>query len=397
MARIARMSRSHALVVTTLAGLAFLGVAASCSFTTSFDGISGTRPADSGSPTESGSETGSAAPPLRPAGTAAPSGKGVSVWFGVKHYHFAHSNDALKVPGAWQDWGYDLDHLCTGEIEKDQAGSCIRVPQEGVEQLKDGKSCRDNNFGSQIVPQLNVYKSTFENDTNTGLAAGSPAWIFRLDDVDDGVDDPYVPGRLYVAGPTKSPAWDGTDSRDILPESVMGGDLDKPVVAFPKGYIRGNIWVSGEPSSFSISLPIGKTGELLPMKVVSTVIAFRLNETHGAVVDGTGVFAGAFAAADVETFLKPFILTQTSFCPGTTQYDDFVAKVKTFVDVVTESPTLQDPKINCTGISFGIGINLAPVARPLKLAPSIPPTTSACDKGDAGSDSGDAADGGVGD
>ena len=368
--------------------------ATSCLLTTSLDGVSGGVKAGTDTGAADADPDSPAQPPTRPAGATTPSGKGKTLWFGVKHFHFAHSNDALKKPGAWQDWGFDIDHLCTGAVEADQSGSCLRASGADPSVIADGKRCRDNNFGSQIVSQLNVYNDRFESDTNSGLTSeGSDTIAFRLDDVDGDPDDAYAPGKLYLLAAMKGgrPAWDGTDSRQISASSVTGDDLDKPITAFPNGYIKGDVWVSGEPASFEMSMPIGLKGEPLPMKVVNGLIGFQLTRDHGSVMDGTGQFAGAIAASNVEAWLKPFVLTQTGFCPAMPQYATFMNRVQTFVDVVVGAPSLQDPKAKCDGISFGFGMNMAPIARPSEVVPAPPPSTGSCG-GDAGADA--AVDGG---
>lgn len=379
-------ARSHLVVATLVA--ASLGAIAACSLTTDYSGISDKPDASGG--------VEHAVPPSRPAGTPSKGG-GVTLFLGVKHFHFAHSNDALKVPGAWQDWGFDLDGLCTSSLAADQKGVCIRRPGATPDMVQDGKACRDNNFGSQIVPKLTVYASAFENDTNDGLGAGTPTWILALDDLGGGADDPYVPGRLYLAARTPDkvrPAWDGTDARKILTSSVKGGKIDDPVITFPRGYLKGHIWVSGEATNLSLSLPIGKAGVLMPLVAQHAVMAFRLKDDHGSVVDGTGQFAGAMPMSSLESFLAPFLASQTTFCPGSSQYRSFMDSLAPFADVSLGAASLQDEKNACDGVSFGIGINLAPIAVPTETAPpeSDPPCGTVSDAGsDAAADVGDAA------
>jgi hypothetical protein len=364
-------------------GLVAIGSVVACSLTTSFDGISdGVRPVSTDGP---------ARPVDRPAG-AAVAGGGKTLYLGVKHFHFNHSNDALKTPNAWVDWGFDIDGLCTGDTQSTQSGTCIHAPEIGPEQVRDGKGCRYNNFGSQIVPQLNIYNDKFENDTNTGMTTtGSPVLMFELDDLADGADDPYVPGKLFLLEKTPEkapPAWDGTDSRAVLPRSVSGGDIKTALVTFPKGYLRGNVWVSGDPQSFQTAIPLGASGELMPMDVVHTVISMKLNDAHANAIDGTGVMAGAIPTTSLEAFLKPFLLTQTTFCPATSQYDIFMKKVVTYADVVVAAPSLQDASKSCDGVSFGIGFNMAPVAPPSKLGTDPTASTGACGGMDAGVEGG---------
>jgi len=358
-------------------------VAAACSLTTSFDGISGAvRPA-----ADDAGPTGPAVPPGRPAGAPTPTGAR-SLWLGVKHFHFAHSNDALKKPGAWEDWGWDIDGLCTGPTGPDQTGSCQRSPKVTPDQISDGKRCRDNNFGAQIVPQLSIYNNQFENDTNNALLEGGPSWLFVLEDLGEGADDPYVPAKLYLATamPDKTrPAWDGTDVRQVLPRSVTDSSIKQAVITFPKGYVRDHVWVSGDPARFDFALPLGATGELQPMPIHSGLIAFQLNPAHTNAVDGTGQVAGALPLSGIEDFLKPFLLTQTSFCPGTPQYTNLMKNASTYADVYLEAAKLQDPAKACDGISFGIGINLAPIAEPTGVGTEKPPATGGCTT-DAGTD-----------
>jgi hypothetical protein len=163
---------------------------------------------------------------------------------------------------------------------------------------------------------------------------------------------------------------------------------------FPRGYLRNHVWVSGDPQGVETSLPIGANGELMPLPIKAGIIAFTLNAAHTTVTDGTGQVAGAIASADIDAFLKPFLVTQTPFCPGTSGYSNLLDTIKTYTDVVVAGAKLQDPSKDCDGISLGIGINLAPVAPAVALGTEVTESPGAC-----GSDAGvpDAADGAVSD
>ncbi|MBK7400967.1 MAG: hypothetical protein IPJ34_33110 [Myxococcales bacterium] len=378
-------ARSHVAVAGVAASL---GAIAACSLTTDFSGVSDKPDATSGAE--------HAVPPSRPAG-APGKGGGITLFLGVKHFHFAHSNDALKVPGAWQDWGFDLDGLCTSSLAADQKGVCIRRPGATPDMVQDGKACRDNNFGSAGRPQAHGLRERVRERHQRRPRRGHPHVDPRPRRSGSGADDPYVPGRLYLAARTPDkvrPAWDGTDARKILTSSVKGGKIDDPVITFPKGYLKGNVWVSGEAADLSLSLPIGKAGVLMPLVAQHAVIAFRLKDDHASAVDGTGQFAGAMPMSSLESFLAPFLASQTTFCPGSPQYKSFMDSLAPFADVSLGAASLQDEKSACDGVSFGIGINLAPIAVPTETAPpeSDPPCGTVSDAGsDAAADVGDAA------
>jgi len=190
----------------------------------------------------------SAVPPGPPTGDAKPSGKGKTLWFAVDHLFLGQrdpSTGALSAE-AWTGLGHDIDRVCTGATEsKENTNTCRRPAGANQDSLIDGLGCRDNNFGAKFLPLAGVYLSTVEADTNARLLEGASTLLFALDDLDDGVDDPYVVGRLYSAAKWKDygktpPKWDGTDQRDVTDDTVVGGDVGKPLSTFV-GYLRGNV------------------------------------------------------------------------------------------------------------------------------------------------------------
>ncbi|MFI5302478.1 MAG: hypothetical protein ACHREM_30680, partial [Polyangiales bacterium] len=355
--------------------------------TTSFDGVDSQA-------------SGAGAVPTRPGGAAQASGHGVTLAFALESVHFGSAAGGAS-PNAWKGYGFDLDHQCTDATHDTQTSVCKPVPSEPQTSLVDGDGCRDNNFGALVTPLFETVRPTFESDTNTAISKGGNTWLVVVDDVDTGADDAYAPGRLFIAAATptgSTPVWDGTDTRFIEQSSVVGGDVNAPVVSFPHGFIRGHVWVSGEPAAFSaIELPIGHVALLTSFaSVVSTVVAFRLADDLSRVVSGTGTFAGALPMSQIEGVVGPFLGHEQGICAGDGLYVTTLQKVRAYPDVVVETATLQDPTKTCDGISFGIGLELTPVrVATLVVDDPVPPPDPCSPSFDGGTVDSDQGDGGV--
>lgn len=319
--------------------------------------------------------------PDRPTGAAAPSGKGKTLWFIVKHYFLATQlRDGTQSSDAWKVLGWDIDHVCTGAKESEaNTGTCKRVDGADPDVLVDGDGCRDNNFGEWVIPKIGTINPSFEDDSNKSLTRGGSTWIFEIEDLDDGPDDPYAPGFLVRAVPTPgtlSPKYDGTDVREASSDTVIAGDLKRPAVRFADGYVRGNHWVSGNPTSFEVRVPLGNLSADLPL--AGATFDYVLSTDHKTATNGT--IAGAIPWAQFETLLKP-IAERAGFCPGSDLYTSFVKTVSKFPDVVVESATLQDVNVTCDGISIGLGFDLAPLQPVTTVTDPPPPSPSKCDAG----------------
>ena len=185
---------------------------------------------------------GPARPPQRPPGEPVPSGKGRSVYLAVRKLYLASkTREDLDTPTAWREWGFDLDRVCTGEAEsKANVGTCRRADTADQSVLIDGDLCRDNNWGSQVMPMLRKFAPNVEDKAATSLNKGSATMLLRIDDLDDGEDDPYAPARLYQIAKIDSPKWDGSDLRPILADSLVDGDIENARDVFPGGNVQGH-------------------------------------------------------------------------------------------------------------------------------------------------------------
>ena len=339
-------------------------------------------PIDSTLETIADTGTGPARPPNRPVGAAVASGKGKRAWLMVKRYYLGSTDKTgTKSKQGWKDWGYDVDGVCTGEAEsRANIGTCRRVDGADQDVLVDGNDCRDNNFGSQVVQLVVNLSPNIETQANDNVLKGSPTWIFVLDDLDEGPDDPYAPGKLYRAGATPSAdplKLDGSDVRTITRDSVLEGDLEKATTTFPLGYVKNNVWVSGDPSAFSVIVPVGQVN--VEAALVGGVITFQLDADHRG--GGGGVIAGALPFDKFLQLMEP-VAERSGFCPGSVLYSGFLNTLSKFPDTVFESDTLQDTGRTCDAISIGLGFELSPMQPVTDLSDPPLPTKTSC--GDAG-------------
>ena len=318
-------------------------------------------------------------PPTRPEGDPKASGKGKTITFAVKRMYLG-SLTALgaETADAWKEWGYDLDSVCTSLSDsKANINTCKRPAEANQDSLTDGDGCADNNFGHHVIGLIKLSSSGFEQRLNSGLLDGNNTWIVRIDDLDDGEDDAYAPARFYRSATLPKPKWDGTDAFDVLDDSVLDGSLDKPRVAFPRGYVRGNVWVSGEPELRNFTLPLSDT-VLVPLTLDAATVTFKLTPDHSS--GSRGVLSGAIPLATIDTLLYP-VATNAGICPGSGLYVSLWNSIQRFPDVVIGAPNLQNTSRQCNGISLGIGLDGAPVRLPTKVVSAGTPPVDKCDAG----------------
>jgi hypothetical protein len=336
----------------------------------------------------------SVVPPQRPSGAPVPSGTGKTMWLIVNKFYLGSTTVTGAVSkDAWKDWGYDLDHVCTGPTEAaENIGTCFKTVDASSSVLVDGNGCRDNDWGSQIVPLISEFDSIFEDQANSNVLLGFGSWIFVLRDVDDGHEDPYAPGALYKAVDWQiyhsgTPRFDGSDVREVTADSVVGFDLGRPITNFPKGYVSRDVWVSGEGSDIVASVPV--SGVTTDLSMFAGVATIDLGADHSA--KGIGVVAGALRTEQMRELIGP-VAAMLGLCPGTALYESLLSRVANYVDVVAESATLQDTTVQCDATSLGIGFTVAPI-QPVTTVVDEIPFPNACD--DAGTDADARADAGT--
>lgn len=324
--------------------------------------------------------------PARPSGPTMASGKGKSIWVAVRRFRLGSVDLDHVGPNenAWMSIGYDLDGRCTTAADsKTSAGTCKRPMTSAEDSLADGYGCRDNNFGHYIGNMIRGTAVSTETLLNDRVDAGARTWVLHIEDADTG-DDAYAPAVLYGVRDERpfgtTLHWDGTDVRVATDDAVEGGDLGKPLVRFPGGYIAGDRWISGDPSEFTVILPITNL-YLAPIHVVHGAMTLRLEPDRTTGHDG--VLAGALSK-DAFTAMMKAIAGYAGFCPGSALYENVLASATNAVDVSTGAPDLQDTSQPCDGLSLGMGIDTQAVLPVTTVAPPKPPPADPC--ADAGTD-----------
>jgi hypothetical protein len=253
-----------------------------------------------------------------------------------------------------------------------------------ADSLVDGDGCRDNNFGHEIGALLRSAAPTTEPNLNMRVEAGQRTWVLRIDDLDMG-DDGYAPASLWNVRDERPSGtkilWDGSDVRVAAYEGVQDGALDKPLVVFPKGYVAGDTWVSGEDDEHFI-LPM-TNAYLVPMHLQRASFVIGIDPDRADAHQGTLV--GAFDLPAMEAMINELVRYAGS-CPGSVLYMNALNGSLASFDVSVNAPELQDTTKTCDALSFALGVDVRPVQPLTSVAPPRTPPDDPCAPKDAGTD-----------
>lgn len=329
-------------------------------FTSPDDGIPD-RP-DGATPTTPG-----VVPPTRPPTTAA---GGATKWFAVKTLKLGITNlSGVADTNAWKQYGYDLDSRTTSrEDSKTSANSCKRKAGSPTMVLTDGELGRDNNFGQHVMSVIRSLKADAEEAVNGTISDGTMTMLLRLDNV-AGDDNAKVPGALYLGRGTGGlPRWDGNDEWAIDSSTVDSSKL--PRTAFPNGYMRGGVWVSGDFGTGTMTVPLALIGRI-DVPLTGGVISFNTK------TNSNGVIAGASHTGKFEEALMP-AFKSFGICPGNATYDQVVSTLTSSADLVSGAPLLQDTTRECDSISVGLGFTVGPIKPATTITTPAPPPPDEC-------------------
>lgn len=302
-------------------------------------------------------------------GVAVP--EGVTRWFAIRQLQLGLTDRAGRLDlSAWRQYGWNLDGRVTTAVDSEvSANSCRRRDGSQPKVLADGDDGRDNNYGQHVLAVLRSIESDVQAVADAQITNGSRTLLLRLDNV-TGIDDPSVPGALYVAGDRGSPpAWDGADVWPIDSSSLDADD--RPLAVFPKGYLIGGFWVS-DAIGTTIPFPLpGLLGMASPVPLEGAVIAVDVK------TGANGTIGGAVAVERLLTAYRPSF-ESLGFCAGSSTWDQLVATITQSTDLVSGAPQLQDTSRTCDAISIGLGFVAAPVQPPTSIVIPPPGPPSGC-------------------
>lgn len=267
----------------------------------------------------------------------------------------------------WRKLGYDLDGRATtlDEITSGRTG-CEIDRTTGIE---DGDDGRDDAVGSGLLRYASSADSpnpvgNSEQLLNQRLEEGERTLVLELLDVGDGPDDPYVPGRLYLATSVRekgpAPKWDGEDVRPLAADSFSAGGVALNV--FPNGYMRGDIWVSGEMDSLSFTLLFpfspGEHPTLIRMPVRAGWITAKLARDRSR---GDLTISVAMPLDAIRKQVECIALLARGCDEAAASQLRGFALAQVQPDLSLAATAKPDPATRCDGISFSAGGLLSPI------------------------------------
>lgn len=271
---------------------------------------------------------------------------------------------------AWRGYGFDLDGVCTSADDSASSkGTCKRAEMSKGGVLTDGDACIDNNFGSQLVPLIKGLDAATETKIVDGIKKGGLTLVLRIDDLAPTGADGSAPGAWFAAKSASGAAkLDGSDTWDVDPSSVAGGDLGQPVARVSGSVVMVDgkrIWRS---TSDKLDLPAvfiaGATGTV-PMAGARVEIDLDAK---------TGNMGGYASVTDVQTIVSG-VLAGRMICPDNPLHNTVMNTVASSADMPAMLP--HDPTQTCSAMSLGLGIEL--VAATIGKVGAAPiPTPNPC-------------------
>ncbi len=368
-------------------------------------GSTGSTGADASGADANGGTTGSTVPPPAPTGPTTTSTTPHN--FALHHVHLGDELDANGSPD-WYLYGYDIDGKDTAKSSKDV---CSLYENASTQNQVDGPGGIDNSFGANIISTLlQGIVSNPSQTVSTAIVGGHFTVMLDLLGLDEKPADTFtgLTGQLYAGvsfgqGPNATgavPTFTTADNWPIDPAYVMGNPapgtaLTPPIsatVSFTGAYIVNGVFVSGAPTSVTLSLTI--EGQSLQLPIQHATITFNNPGSDDAGTSGTqvsgGVISGIIDAEQLVTNIQGVAGTLSkSFCDQS-EFASIAKGIRQAADIMDDGTNVAG--VPCTGISVGLGFVGDVIGHPLVVGA---PTTGANPCSDAGPvDAGPPADAG---
>ncbi len=304
-------------------------------------------------------------------------GSGPTVFAISKLYFGDHTYDGY-TDDSWRRYGLDIDGKTTDSTSTDV---CMYTPAASESAQEDGDNGIDNSFGHSLVSILTSIVGDAPNQANDVLAGGDSTLLIELDGVGNKPSYSPLPGTLFRSTPLATPAWDGTDVRDLDLTSFVADDPARPLLPV-LGYMNDRTWVSTTrlPTLlFDLHIPTGGHPSL-PVPIHRARLMMRVEPNNRT---ATGVISGILTTEEVVSWARVFgePFSRRIVC------DELVFEV--FAQEIRQAQDILDDGTNesgqpCNALSFGIGFDAVAVRlgkpAPAPMYPGVQP----CDAGASG-------------
>jgi hypothetical protein len=297
------------------------------------------------------------AEPPPPGPVQAPDRAGTTTFAMTRLYLGDTDPDGTPDPAlGWTHYGYDIDGVQPGSpgafcMPVDNASPAVIHPPActGVE----------NAFGHILLPIFLGVSAGLPAQVDQALAAGSPTILISLSGLGPGTSARPLPAQIAKGGDLMAtPRYDGTD---LWP--VVAGTQ----VPLAESYLVGDTWVSGSPSTLTVTLsfPLLASSSLpLVLNLHHTVVSMKLDPTHQEATGG--IISGVMSTADLVQQLEMLVIEVSPACCSV-DCESIASEIEQASDILVDGT--QDPTKACDGVSVGLGFDAARV----QLGPAVPP------------------------
>lgn len=315
-------------------------------------------------PADAGHDAGDAAPacvprhpPERPA-SSDPSGS--QRFFAIERFDIG-----TGTGDAWRAIGLDLDDRCTTSESEPDALECRTRVGAGH---PDGDEGIDNQFGAAIIPAITAFDPLLFEDFNTSFLRGTYGLVLSVSGWNLSSNDDAVVVALLEAtsgyGPAGPPEHIGADRWVIGTDSLIGGDLERPLCS-GSGYVADGVVVAQLPSRCGFRI-VSADGNLVDVRLSRpTVMATIEGRAPGF---GDGLLVGRWRVSD---FVDVFRYVSDVYCPDMLGPTLEMA-LRTASDVRAEGDA--DPSAECDAVSFGARFRAGPAFVEPTVGPSFTET-----------------------
>ncbi len=275
----------------------------------------------------------------------------------------------IASPTAWALYGDDIDGKTTTANSTDV---CQRASGAPASVQIDGQNGIDNSFGENILPIIEsvLGNSSLSLGWSTGIGSGQTyAPILRVDGL-GGAQDYATLGGGAMLGMPFAGKFDGKDVWPISSQSIVNGDVTKPILAF-SGSMTARVYKSAPTDgSLPLLLFVGGGAVMLPIK---HLVVHASMPPNNATANG-GVLSGLVLVADMQGAMRQLLgNVSPQLCSGPT-WDGIAAQIAQAADILSDGT--QDPSKPCEAVSIGLGFEGTMVA--IGQAQNDPPGPAAC-------------------